>query len=66
MNENIDLAILKTNSPSCGVNQVYDGNFSDQLKKGEGIFSYLCRKSGILPISSDDEDQINMILTKRK
>lgn len=25
-NENIDLAILQSRSPSCGVNQIYDGN----------------------------------------
>lgn len=26
----IDLAVLQSRSPSCGVNQIYDGNFSGE------------------------------------
>ena len=44
---NIKIAILKENSPSCGVNQIYDGNFKNKLIKGEGVTTELLRKNGI-------------------
>lgn len=34
---NVKLAILKEKSPSCGVHQIYDGTFSNNLIEGEGI-----------------------------
>ncbi len=34
---NIHLAILKENSPSCGVHEVYDGTFTGKKIPGEGI-----------------------------
>ena len=33
----VTLAILKANSPSCGVGNVYDGHFSGTLIEGNGI-----------------------------
>lgn len=32
-------AILKTNSPSCGRNLIYDGTFTGKLIKGDGILT---------------------------
>jgi uncharacterized protein YbbK (DUF523 family) len=40
-------AILKSNSPSCGVGKVYDGTFSGKLISGDGVFTKLLRKNGI-------------------
>ena len=40
-------AILKSNSPSCGVNKVYDGTFSNTLIDGDGIFTKELKKLGI-------------------
>lgn len=37
--EKIEGAILKANSPSCGVGQVYDGTFSGTLVQGDGVFA---------------------------
>ncbi len=37
--EEIDLAILKSKSPSCGVKQIYDGTFSRRLKQGQGLLA---------------------------
>ena len=56
---NIKIAILKENSPSCGVNQIYDGNFKNKLIKGEGITTELLRKNGI---SVYNENQIEELL----
>ena len=42
----IDLAILQPRSPSCGVDQVYDGTFSGHLISGSGVFAALLRENG--------------------
>ena len=61
-----EVAILKSHSPSCGVGGVYDGTFTHSLTDGNGIFSHLCRESGITCISSDDSNQIKKTLKKLK
>ncbi len=40
-------ALLKENSPSCGVHRVHDGSFSGQRMAGEGIASALLRAAGL-------------------
>ena len=42
----IDLAILQSRSPSCGVKQIYDGNFTGKLILGQGVFAQLLEKNG--------------------
>ena len=44
---NVDEAILKSNSPSCGCGRIYDGTFSGKLKEGNGIFTQLLLDKGI-------------------
>ena len=39
MREKIDLAILQSRSPSCGVKQIYDGTFTGTKIPGQGIFA---------------------------
>lgn len=39
-------AILKSRSPSCGRDAVYDGAFGGRLVPGAGIFAALLRKNG--------------------
>jgi len=43
--------ILKENSPSCGVNNIYDGTFSNNLVAGEGVTAALLRQKGFWVIS---------------
>ena len=50
----IDLAILQSRSPSCGVNQVYDGTFSGHLIKGSGVFAALLRENGFTIMDAED------------
>lgn len=45
--EEIEGAILKSNSPSCGKDKIYDGTFSGTLVDGEGVFAQLLREKGI-------------------
>ena len=66
LNSGTEIAILKSSSPSCGIGAVYDGTFKFSLTDGDGIFAYLCRKSGITCISSDDSNQIKNTLAKLK
>ncbi len=40
-------ALLKSNSPSCGNEKVYDGNFKGILVKGKGVTAKLFDKKGI-------------------
>jgi len=40
-------AILKSKSPSCGCGQIYDGKFSGNLVKGNGITTELLKANGI-------------------
>lgn len=37
--EKIECAILKANSPSCGVGEIYDGTFEGNLIEGNGVFA---------------------------
>ena len=46
IDERIDLAILQSRSPSCGVGRVYDGTFSGRLIEGSGVFAGLLQEHG--------------------
>jgi uncharacterized protein YbbK (DUF523 family) len=47
-------AILKSKSPSCGVDYIYDGSFSGKLKKGDGIFTKLLKRNKIKCITAEE------------
>lgn len=50
----VDLVILQSRSPSCGVNKIYDGSFSDKLIDGKGVFAKLLEESDIDVIDVED------------
>jgi len=37
--QQIDLVILQSRSPTCGVNKIYDGTFTGKLIPGQGLFA---------------------------
>jgi len=43
----IDFAILKAKSPSCGVNNIYNGKFNNKLIKGSGVLAAHLIKNNI-------------------
>lgn len=45
-NEKIDLAILQSRSPTCGVNEIYDGCFKGNLISGMGLFAKALKEKG--------------------
>jgi uncharacterized protein YbbK (DUF523 family) len=48
---NIDFAILKEGSPSCGVSMIYDGTFSCTKISGKGVAAKLFVDNNIKIIS---------------
>ena len=52
--QNADIVILQSRSPSCGVNTVYDGSFSGRIISGQGVFADLLRRNGIKVIDVED------------
>ena len=54
LKEEIELAVLKAKSPSCGSGKIYDGSFSGKLSAGNGIFAQLLMENGIKVITEED------------
>lgn len=52
--EEIQFAVLQSRSPTCGVNQVYDGTFSGKLIPGSGVFAKSLMDAGYLVIDGED------------
>ena len=52
--EDIACAILQSRSPTCGVNQIYDGSFSRKRITGSGVFAQALKDAGIKVIDVED------------
>jgi uncharacterized protein YbbK (DUF523 family) len=65
LDQKIEFAILKANSPSCGSGKIYDGTFSGVLIDGDGVFAALLKKKGIPVICENQKDEAEEML-KRK
>lgn len=50
----VDLVILQSRSPSCGPKQIYDGTFSKTLIEGEGVFARMLLEKGISMVDVED------------
>ena len=50
----IECAILKSRSPTCGVKEIYDGSFSGVLVPGMGVLAEALKKRGIRVVDSED------------
>ncbi|MBR4742154.1 MAG: DUF523 domain-containing protein [Desulfovibrio sp.] len=48
------LAILKSRSPSCGIGQIYDGNFTKTLCSGHGVWTEVLLTHKIQVISEEN------------
>ena len=59
----VDFCILKSKSPSCGNEYVYDGSFTGTLKPGMGITAELLVKSKFIVYN---ETQISVRFEKEK
>ena len=52
--EDIQCVVLQSRSPTCGVNQVYDGSFSGKLVSGSGILAQALKDAGYQTIDAED------------
>lgn len=52
--EQIDCAVLQSRSPTCGVNQIYDGTFSGRKISGSGVFAAALKAAGYQVIDAED------------
>lgn len=43
----IQVAVLKSRSPSCGASEVYDGTFSGRIVSGAGVTAAALRRAGV-------------------
>ena len=43
----VELVILQSRSPSCGVKEIYDGTFSGKLIPGQGVFAKILSENNI-------------------
>ena len=54
----VKYAIFKERSPSCGVHNIYDGNFSKKTIKGKGITTRLLEENGIKVYSDEEIEEL--------
>ncbi len=59
--EEVELVVLQSRSPSCGVKEIYDGTFTGRLIAGQGIFVQLLQQAGI-PVKDVEEVEANQSL----
>ena len=52
--EKIDLAILQSRSPSCGVKEVYDGSFTGKRIPGQGVTAKLLCENGFRVMDAEE------------
>ncbi|MBQ3194638.1 MAG: DUF523 domain-containing protein [Oscillospiraceae bacterium] len=52
--EEIQCAVLQSRSPTCGVNEVYDGSFSGKLIPGSGVLARALKDKGYQVIDAED------------
>ena len=55
---NIQLALLKESSPSCGSNTIYDGTFRQQKIIGEGVTTKVLREHGIIVFCENSIEEL--------
>lgn len=63
---NIKMAILKEDSPSCGVHQIYNGYFQKRKIPGQGWTTELLTKHGIKVISDQEIEDLLKIKEAEK
>ena len=52
--EDIECAVLQSRSPTCGVNQIYDGSFTGKLIEGSGVLAQALKLTGYRVVDAED------------
>ena len=56
--EEFDLVILQSRSPTCGVNRIYDGTFSGKLIPRRGLFAQVLVQRGYTVVDAEDVSKL--------
>ena len=56
--EEIQCAVLKARSPTCGVHQIYDGTFSGTLTDGAGVLAQALLDAGYTVWDNEDLEEM--------
>ena len=60
----VDFAILKERSPSCGSSYIYDGSFSGKVIQGQGLTARRLNEENIVIFSEENLKEIEKYLEK--
>ncbi len=52
-----NIAILKSRSPSCGSQNIYNGEFNGKIKEGKGVTTALLMDKGILVLNEENYEK---------
>lgn len=66
LEENIKVALLKANSPSCGNINIYDGNFSGNLIEGQGLTARLLVENDIVVFNETQLKELQKFIKANK
>ena len=58
LEKKVDLAILQSRSPSCGVKEIYDGTFSGTKIPGQGVFAKMLMDEGVRVLDAGELPKI--------
>lgn len=64
--ENIKVALLKANSPSCGNIKIYDGTFSNNLIDGQGLTTRLLKDNDIEVFNEEQLKELSKFIKTNK
>lgn len=56
--EQIDLAVLQSRSPTCGVKEIYDGSFTGKKIPGMGLLAKALTERGLRVVDAADVDAL--------
>lgn len=56
--EDVECAILKARSPTCGVHQIYDGTFTGTLVDGAGVLAQALMDAGYTVLDEEDLEEM--------
>lgn len=66
LENNVEVAVLKFRSPSCGCDGIYDGTFSHRLVEGEGVFAKLLKEKGVQVFHENELDEFLKYIGKEE
>ena len=55
--EDVQCAVLKAHSPTCGVHQIYDGSFTGTLIDGAGVLAQALLDAGYIVMDNEDLEE---------